>query len=166
MSQLQTSGKVNIGRDNSDSHYRYKRNMVEIKVENKNGGQTRITNLDTICSQIKSGKDEIVKFIQKALSVPIKDDTLRGEIDASKIEVTINLYIDKYILCPSKNCKLPEYHNGVCKACGYCNVEPLLEKTSKITIEDDKSDYYTLWIDSRKKVYVSHYDDSSYEKVK
>ena len=113
---------VNIGGDAHDTTYRYKRQIIQTILESKNGGQTRMMNLDKICEDLSTPKDKLSKFIQKELAVSsIKNDTIRANIEATKIETAINKYIISFVLC--NKCKLPELDKpdkkgrAACKSC-------------------------------------------------
>lgn len=93
-----------------DLFNRYKRDILQVVYEKKHGGQTRITNLNTIAAQLHTD-------FQKQLKMPVKNATLRGKIEVDKLKMLLEKFIGCFILC--QNCGLPELgEKGVCRACG------------------------------------------------
>ena len=60
--------KVNIPKTNLDSFFRYKRDEIEIKVLNSNGGNTELTNIKTISVQLGDDLELIIKYIKKKIN--------------------------------------------------------------------------------------------------
>jgi len=109
--------KKNICSDQDDLFARYKRDIIQIQVQAKNGGQTKLLNLDTISKQIKLDKSVIVKNMQKSLGVKIRpDDTTNAKLTVDQLEDELDKIIAKRVLC--KTCGLPELDRDNCKACG------------------------------------------------
>src|ERR1700721_1705256 len=83
--------KINIGlvSTQSDEFYRYKRDIIDIKITSKNEGQTHLQNLDIICQQLHTEQDDLVKYLQKSLSTPITNCIIRGKITTEQIEIEI-----------------------------------------------------------------------------
>lgn len=120
--------KVNIGVSSceNDQFYRYKRDQIEIVHESKYGGQSKIINIDQICSQLHTDKEDLTKFIQTSLATTkIVNDTIRGIISVEDMEVVVKKYTVKYILC--KKCGLPELKDERCNSCGQ-NITEKVEK--------------------------------------
>ena len=59
--------KVNIPRSTTDPTYRYKRDKVEITIQNTNGGITKLLNINKISQQLGSTDEDILKFLKKVL---------------------------------------------------------------------------------------------------
>ncbi len=113
--------KVNIPQDVIDQFYRYKRDTISTTFVSKQGGQTQIDNLETVCQQIGRPMKEIKKYLQKKLNLCIKDSKtgsrLPGNIGWCMIDDALENYIIEHILC--KTCGNPETDlKGRCKACG------------------------------------------------
>lgn len=111
------SQKVNIC-ETDDVYNRYKRDKIEMIIIAKCGGQTKITNLQTIAKQLHVDEPFLVKEMQKILSLPIRtNNTLSGHVDITKLEDALKQVIQKHVLCP--NCGLPELDkHKTCRACG------------------------------------------------
>ena len=129
--------KINIGGVNkNDPYYRYKRDTIEIKTTNKKGGMTKITNINTILTQLQTrDKSKYInlldKLVCKKLGVrAVKPNTYNAILYASDIEFVLEKLIDEYFLCPSDKCKKPEWNGSICKACGYGNVVKISKKLS------------------------------------
>ena len=108
---------INIGGSENDLFYRYKRDKITILKENKNGGQTKLVNIDDICKQLNVSVKDLTKYIQKNLAVSnIKNSIIQAQVDVDRIETIINKFVAEFVLC--KNCRLPELQENVCKSCG------------------------------------------------
>jgi len=160
--------KVNISdRDReNDQFYRYKRDRVEVVYEARQGGQTRLANIDNICSQLRASKPVVIKYIQTALATSaIVHDTIRGNITIAQLETILKRYTSKHVLCPQAECRLPEWRNQKCEACGFSHrqEEKQQQSTNKEEEEVDlhnlsEEDYESLVL--KGKIYiVSLYDD-------
>jgi hypothetical protein len=57
--------KVNIPKSNTDPTYRYKRDKIEITIQNVKGGITKINNLEIINKQLGDNIETIIKFLKK-----------------------------------------------------------------------------------------------------
>ena len=123
--------KVNIPKSNNDPTYRYKRDQIEITIQNIKGGVTKINNLELIAQQLGDNISLLIKFLKKKTNTSITQNDKTGIIinkteTVSKLEEYLEEYIKKFILCP--NCSNPEFvfdNNGKsnditrnCKACG------------------------------------------------
>ena len=120
--------KVNIPKSNTDTFFRYKRDEIDIKVVNTNGGNTDLTNIITISEQLGDDVDFLIKFIKKKLNVNIITKNNKYVINKiivkDNIENILEEYIKKNILCPG--CSNPEFTREItkkkeirtCKACG------------------------------------------------
>lgn len=109
--------KINIGGDIDDPTYRYTRDSIEIKYENKNGIQTKITNLEIISNQLHVRLEELQFCIKKNVPSSYHHDTISGRIEQKDLETILERFIKKYVLC--SNCSLPELNDRSCKACGH-----------------------------------------------
>ena len=117
--------KINIPKSNSDPTYRYKRDQLEITVQNIKGGITKINNLETISSQLGDDISHIIKFLKKKTNTSITNNDkgilINKTEQVSKLEEYLEEYIKKNILCP--NCSNPEFTidklTRICKACGF-----------------------------------------------
>lgn len=130
--------KVNIPKSNVDTFFRYKRDEIEIKVINTNGGNTELSNIKLISDQLGEDIELIIKYIKKKINTNItkKNDVyiINKIITKNDIEDIIEEYIKNYILC--KSCSNPEFtktktkkeetkkeetkkeETRTCKACG------------------------------------------------
>ena len=120
--------KVNIPKTNLDSFFRYKRDEIEIKVLNTNGGNTELTNIKTISVQLGDDLELIIKYIKKKINTNItkKNDAyiINKIITKKELEEILEEYIKMFILC--KACGNPEFSKTktkkeeirTCKACG------------------------------------------------
>jgi translation initiation factor 2 beta subunit (eIF-2beta)/eIF-5 len=120
--------KVNIPKSNIDTFFRYKRDEIEIKVINTNGGNTELINIITIAEQLGDAIELIIKYIKKKCNtnIIIKNDkyVINKILTKNDLEIIIEEYIKNYILC--KSCLNPEFNRIItkkeekrtCKACG------------------------------------------------
>lgn len=120
--------KVNIPKSNSDTFFRYKRDEIEIKVLNTNGGNTELSNINIISEQLKEDVELIIRYIKKKINTNInkKNDLhiINKILTKNELEDIIEEYIKIYILC--KACLNPEFSKTktkkeeirICKACG------------------------------------------------
>lgn len=138
--------KIDIGGNGKDPHWRYKRDMIQVRYESKNGSQTRIENLFEVAQQLNHHRKDTVTTIKiikkiisklkrqlsttvlttpKILSNSLDSVTIRGKIEVDTIERIINTFVSKFILCPK--CKYPEWNHEKqsCDACGACGATSL-----------------------------------------
>ena len=119
--------KVNIPRSNIDPTYRYKRDKVEITIQNTNGGITKLLNIDKVATQLGCEISDILKFLKKKVNTSIIEKNgpfLRKTETVDNIENMLEEFISKEILCPK--CNNPEFNIEkvdktfvkICKACG------------------------------------------------
>jgi translation initiation factor 5 len=120
--------KINIPKSNYDTFFRYKRDEIEIKILNINGGNTELTNIKTISNQLCDEIESIIKNIKKKINTNItkKNDIyiINKIITKNELEDIIEEYIKLFILC--KTCGNPEFSKintkkeeiRTCKACG------------------------------------------------
>jgi len=154
------STSINIGGDSNDQFYRYKRDQIELTFEARNGGQTKLSNIDKVCTQLHATKKLLVKYIQSQLATStILNDTIRGNVKVERIEEIIVKYTEKTILCPSSTCRLPEWNGEKCSACGHPN------KTNTRTIVFEGKDVIVQ--DQVKQVVItpSNMDESDINKM-
>jgi translation initiation factor 2 beta subunit (eIF-2beta)/eIF-5 len=111
----------NIGGDAHDTHYRYKRNIIQVKALNKQGGLTQIVNMDTIRKQLGMPKEFVSAFFKKIKKKGhgvISPGVFRGTVSVAECEKVLEKMIVKFVLCP--NCGNPEWAAGPsCPACGH-----------------------------------------------
>lgn len=116
--------KVNVPKSNNDPTYRYKRDLIDVTIQNIKGGITKINNLELICKQLGDDIGSILKFLKKKTNTSITNNDkgiLINKVEqVVKLEEYLEEYIKKYILCP--NCSNPEFTldktTRACKACG------------------------------------------------
>jgi translation initiation factor 2 beta subunit (eIF-2beta)/eIF-5 len=114
--------QINIGGDPNDSHYRYKRNIIEVSYTSKKGGMTKVTNFQRICKQLKVPFAEFskgfYKKVKKTLGLNmVSQGVFKGKVTSDALEKILEKMIKKFILC--KKCNLPELNaEGDCLACG------------------------------------------------
>jgi translation initiation factor 5 len=124
--------KLNIPRSVHDPTYRYKRDKIEIVIQNTNGGITKLLNIDKIALQLGSTQEDILKFLKKKANTSIIEKNgpfLRKSETVENLEDMLEEYILKEILCPK--CSNPEFTEEkikktsikTCKACGYSRTE-------------------------------------------
>ena len=120
--------KVNIPCSVTDPTYRYKRDKIEIVIQNTNGGITKLLNIDKIALQLGSTQEDILKFLKKKANTSIIEKNgpfLRKIENVDNLENILEEYISKEILCG--NCNNPEFTAEkvdktflkTCKACGH-----------------------------------------------
>lgn len=123
---------LNIRRDVQDQFYRYKMPRLQSKIEGKgNGIKTVVPNMSDIARALSRPPSYITKFFgcELGAQTPMqeKDDRyiVNGAHDASKLQDLLDVFIAKFVLCPS--CKNPETDLIItkdqmivrdCKACG------------------------------------------------
>lgn len=126
--------KVNIGGDPLDASYRYKRDVIIIERVKKQGGLLKISNIDTICKQLRVGA-EFKKFFYKKIKskgIPFYGENLfKAGLSTNDLEKILEQLIKEHVLCPT--CKLPEWNGKLCSACGH-------RKQGKKKSEDDDED--------------------------
>jgi translation initiation factor 2 beta subunit (eIF-2beta)/eIF-5 len=119
--------KVNIPKSNIDPTYRYKRDLIEIQIQNTNGGITKLTNIETICGQLGCTVDSLLKYLKKKTNTSTIEKNgifLKKTETSDNLEKFIEEYIKTEILCPK--CNNPEFNLEInkkttikaCKACG------------------------------------------------
>jgi translation initiation factor 2 beta subunit (eIF-2beta)/eIF-5 len=119
--------KVNIPANVNDPTYRYKRDKIEITIQNTNGGITKLLNIDKISQQLGCDVSDILKFLKKKANTSIIEKNgpfLRKTESVIKLEEMLEEFIIKEILCPK--CNNPEFTSEkvektfiiTCKACG------------------------------------------------
>lgn len=127
-----TIGGINAA---DDKFYRYKRSIITVTYIKKRGGTTFITNLEKISKELQMDYKKLSllfsKNIRKILGVSCNKNTINAIISVDQLEEVLNKIIDKYLLCKSKLCRLPEWNGKVCKACGYT-------KPTKNTKDDEE----------------------------
>jgi translation initiation factor 5 len=120
--------KVNIPRSNIDPTYRYKRDKIEIIIQNTNGGITKLLNIDKISQQLGEDVPTILKFLKKKCNTNVIEKNgpfLRKTETVDNLENVLEEFISKEILC--QQCSNPEFSIEeinktkikTCKACGY-----------------------------------------------
>lgn len=120
--------KINIPNSVNDPSYRYKRDKIEITIQNTNGGITKLLNIDKIAVQLGTPQDEILKFLKKKANTSVIEKNgpfLRKTETVENIENMLEDFIKKEILCPL--CNNPEFIAKnvkktcikTCKACGH-----------------------------------------------
>jgi translation initiation factor 2 beta subunit (eIF-2beta)/eIF-5 len=136
---------INIGGSVDDPHYRYKRNKIEVIHINKNEGTTKITNKATIQKQLNMPEPFILAYykrIQKKRGIMmIAPGEFRGVISSEDLELILIEMINRYVLCPQ--CKLPEWNQVMCNACGYMknnNIEPAITVADVKYINSEPTD--------------------------
>ena len=120
--------KINIPCYVKDPTYRYKRDKIEIVIQNTNGGITKLLNIDKIATQLGCNISDILKFLKKKANTSIIEKNgpfLRKTESVDNIENILEDFIKTHILCPK--CSNPEFTEEIidknvtktCKACGY-----------------------------------------------
>ena len=120
--------KVNIPKSNLDTFFRYKRDEIEIKSLNVNGGSTELSNINIISNQLGDDLELIIKYIKKKINTNItkKNDLhiINKILTKNELEDILEEYIKLFVLC--KSCLNPEFSKTktkkeeirTCKACG------------------------------------------------
>ncbi|CAO0799539.1 unnamed protein product [Mucor circinelloides] len=140
---------VNVRRDVQDSFYRYKMPRLTAKVEGKgNGIKTVITNMAEIARALSRPPSYPTKYFGCELGAQVKCDDkneryiVNGDHDATKLQNTLDGFINKYVLCQS--CKNPETDIIIkndeilmdCKACGARNNGDMRHKLSTFIVKN------------------------------
>jgi translation initiation factor 5 len=125
--------KVSIPRSIQDPFYRYQMPIFKIQVTGKHQGrETVILNLKEVAKALERDTLYIMKFFNTEFqSRFVCDDKsssyqIHGSYDVEQLSVVLDRFIEKYVLCGSPECKLPETNleiNGsklrmTCRACG------------------------------------------------
>ncbi|KAL9646365.1 hypothetical protein ABK040_014516 [Willaertia magna] len=102
---------VNVPKNVLDEHYRYRREILQLKIEGQgNGKKTVILNLENISNQLGVPSQYIIKHfgLELAASARVKDDKtiINGEYDINRVETALENFITKIVLCPK--CQKPE----------------------------------------------------------
>ncbi|CAO3607822.1 unnamed protein product [Mucor fragilis] len=140
---------INVRRDVQDSFYRYKMPRLTAKVEGKgNGIKTVITNMAEIARALSRPPSYPTKYFGCELGAQVKCDDkneryiVNGDHDATKLQNTLDGFINKYVLCQS--CKNPETDIIIkndeilmdCKACGARNNGDMRHKLSTFIVKN------------------------------
>jgi len=143
---------VNVPRNREDAFYRYKMELIRVKVEGKGKMvKTSLENIDDIAQSLERPTDYIMKFFAFELSVQYSfknnKHTLGSARSASELQKLLDIFIDKFIVCGS--CGNPETVLRIsknqlvlsCKACGYKTIIQYLHRVTdyiekKIIVEN------------------------------
>ncbi|KAJ2959618.1 hypothetical protein NQZ79_g4935 [Umbelopsis isabellina] len=141
---------VNIRRDVKDSFYRYKMPKLISKVEGKgNGIKTVVPNMTDIARALSRPATYPTKFFGCELGAQVKCDEkndryiVNGAHDAEKLQVLLDGFIQKFVLCPS--CQNPETDLHItkgddiemdCKACGARNLGDMRHKLASYIVKN------------------------------
>lgn len=120
--------KVNIPKSLIDPTFRYKRDIIEIIIQNTQGGITKLVNIENIATQLGTPLDDLLKFLKKKTTTSMIQKNgifLKKTETVENIEKYIEEFITKEILCPQ--CNNPEFSlestkkttTKTCKACGH-----------------------------------------------
>lgn len=108
-----------------DPFCRYKRPSIIIKQEGSgNGKVTILQNFEELCKSLNRPDKIVGSHISKTLATMCRFDKkskryiLNGHFSAEKVDVVVQQYIDKHVIC--KECGNPEtdIELGSCRACG------------------------------------------------
>jgi len=128
----------NIGGDKHDAHYRYKRNIIEIEYQQKQGGLTCVKNMDLIQKQLGMPDEFITAFYKKVKKKGhgmLSPGLYRGSIDIDLLEKMLEKMIVKFVLCPK--CGNPEWAAGPrCPACGHTDGQSVAKESTQTTSQD------------------------------
>jgi len=102
--------------------YRYRRDQLTVVHEKFKGTVTRIVNLDVVARQLRVPLEglavRLVKRVKTHLGLSTcKPLTFPGHHEAECFDDHLQVLIETLILCPK--CRLPEWNNRTCDACGY-----------------------------------------------
>ena len=144
------STMINIRRDVQDSFYRYKMPKLQSKIEGKgNGIKTVVPNMADIAKALARPPLYTTKYFgfELGAQVIVNNEADRyivnGAHDASKLQETLDGFIDKFVLC--RACKNPETElvitktgdiNRDCKACGKITPVDLRHKLSNVIMKN------------------------------
>jgi translation initiation factor 5 len=141
---------VNIRRDITDPFYRYKMERLQSKIEGKgNGIKTVVANLPSVAQSLARPPDYVIKWFGFELGAQTNrkpnDDRwiINGAHEASKLQDSLDGFINKYVLC--KSCKNPETEFSIkdgkilldCKACGQRTQADLRHKLSGFILKNE-----------------------------
>jgi uncharacterized Zn finger protein (UPF0148 family) len=119
------SAYVPIPSSVKDAFYRYKREVIHLVQEHKNGVQSRLVNLEKIANQLKVSHDNLTKHLRKHLQCHIANGVIPGKMSVAAVEEALEVYIEEHVLC--KRCRLPELVGAKgdvrCNACGHSAAE-------------------------------------------
>ena len=134
---------TNIGRDDSDASYRYKRPILRLDYQGKGKNEkTIISNLDSLCKALHTIPIFIIKFMayyhatQSIFDGENKIGGLKGHHSFDSVNDSLNEYIQIYIIC--NVCKDPElnlevHKNTIYKNCNACGAFiPLMNGIDKL----------------------------------
>jgi translation initiation factor 2 beta subunit (eIF-2beta)/eIF-5 len=122
---------MNIGAENNDPFYRYKRPCMEIVHSVGGGGQiTKLVNLMDVAKSVNRDCETLAKWLSLDLNSQCKHMkkydmyVVSGHISKVDVEHSIDTLIEEYVLC--KVCSNPETTFNLskgkrylkCKACG------------------------------------------------
>lgn len=135
---------INIGGDDNDVYYRYKREQAIIKHEH-DSRCTRLINIKKISEQVGTSIDKLLSYLKKKLCMQITNEIIYGNVSVDDIEKYIQAFISENVLC--KNCKLPELTcvgiTKICKSCGHNQLGVSIKHIeNKKDIEDEDDHIY------------------------
>ena len=119
---------TNIPSRIEDPNYRYKMPLTQTKVEGKgNGIKTKLVNLEAVAKAVRIPPKYILRYVgtECGANCDEKVNTVNGQYRTPDIQLLVDKFIDKYILCAK--CNYPETKIVVvgknklfsnCTACG------------------------------------------------
>jgi len=127
--------QLNVGLKSSqgDSHYRWKMNPLETKIEGSGiGRKTILLNISTIAVQCRTQPQYVTKFFGYEIGAQTRYDKGRdvgivnGVHETKELQELIFAYIKIIIMCPSASCMMPSvryFEKGKnlqceCRSCG------------------------------------------------
>jgi len=141
---------INIGRDNSDSSFRYKMPRLGTKVEGRgNGIKTVLTNIVDISKALHVLPHYPTKYFGIELGAQSKFDKARemgivnGAHSAGDLAKLLDKFIATFVLCPT--CKLPEIKMDIyqkskikidCAACGHNSILKTAHKLATYIVKN------------------------------
>ncbi|KAJ3096134.1 hypothetical protein HDU96_000874 [Phlyctochytrium bullatum] len=135
---------INIRRDVSDKHYRYKMPRLISKIEGKgNGIKTVIPNMSDIAKALSRPPTYTTKFFGCELGAQVKCDDkndryiVNGAHDADKLQTLLDGFITRFVLCGS--CKNPETDliikgDDITKNCLACGAQTDVDIRHKLCV--------------------------------
>ena len=116
---------LNINGDDSDIFYRYKREDLLLRYNQKQG-KTLVLNINSIAKDIYRDVSQIKKYFAKTIGTSVNIDkeknmVLNGIYDKNTLNRYLQDFINKDVLCQSCDNPETEYINNKlkCRACGY-----------------------------------------------
>eukprot|EP01129_Flabellula_baltica_P012913 TRINITY_DN5914_c0_g1_i1.p1 TRINITY_DN5914_c0_g1~~TRINITY_DN5914_c0_g1_i1.p1 ORF type:complete len:407 (+),score=103.06 TRINITY_DN5914_c0_g1_i1:1-1221(+) len=139
-----SEASVNIPRYIDDIFYRYKMPVIQTQVTGKHQGrETVIVNLHKIAKALEREPAYIMKFFSIEMSSRVtcndrkQNYSVHGNYSGEELAQVLDRFIDKFVLCGSEACRLPETNlemisNNLRLSCRACPTIHMIEDDHRL----------------------------------